>query len=230
MIFEHGATWAAVLGAVAYGSGDFLGGCASRRLATFSAVAIAQTVAVTFMLQKLRARPGSPSGGSTGLGEHGGGDCICDRGDFDLRRLGARAHRNRCVALWAPQHCGAARRRPRAEPQDQPQRAGRHGLMRRRGCSDCRGEQGLTWRCPSLAQSGRPRVNLRRLASVSGPSVVFAISKALVQNQRQCRQRLATAAAQPRLHCGLIPPAPALHHCRPLPARASAASLPRSSA
>ena len=51
MIFEHGATWAAVLGAVAYGSGDFLGGCASRRLATFSAVAIAQTVAVTFMLQ-----------------------------------------------------------------------------------------------------------------------------------------------------------------------------------
>ena len=51
MIFEHAATWAAVLGAVAYGSGDFLGGCASRRLATFSAVAIAQAVAVTFMLQ-----------------------------------------------------------------------------------------------------------------------------------------------------------------------------------
>jgi drug/metabolite transporter (DMT)-like permease len=51
MIFENAATWAAVLGAVAYGSGDFLGGCASRRLATFSAVAIAQAVAVAFMLQ-----------------------------------------------------------------------------------------------------------------------------------------------------------------------------------
>ena len=51
MIFENAATWAAVLGAVAYGSGDFLGGRASRRLTTFSAVAIAQAVAVAFMLQ-----------------------------------------------------------------------------------------------------------------------------------------------------------------------------------
>ena len=51
MIFEHTATWAAVLGAIAYGTGDFLGGCASRRLNTFSAVAIAQGVAVAFLLQ-----------------------------------------------------------------------------------------------------------------------------------------------------------------------------------
>ena len=51
MIFEHASTWAAVLGAVAYGSGDFLGGCASRRLTTLNAVAIAQSVAVAFMLQ-----------------------------------------------------------------------------------------------------------------------------------------------------------------------------------
>ena len=51
MIFEHTATWAAVLGAIAYGTGDFLGGCASRRLGTSSAVAIAQIVAATFMLQ-----------------------------------------------------------------------------------------------------------------------------------------------------------------------------------
>ena len=51
MIFEHSATWAAVLGAIAYGSGDFIGGRASRRLGTFSAVAIAQGVAVAFLLQ-----------------------------------------------------------------------------------------------------------------------------------------------------------------------------------
>ena len=51
MIFEHTATWAAVLGAIAYGTGDFLGGCASRRSTTFSAVAIAQGVAVAFLLQ-----------------------------------------------------------------------------------------------------------------------------------------------------------------------------------
>ena len=50
MIFEHAAIWAAVLGAIAYGTGDFLGGCASRRLSTVSAVAIAQGVAVVFLL------------------------------------------------------------------------------------------------------------------------------------------------------------------------------------
>jgi drug/metabolite transporter (DMT)-like permease len=51
MAFEHAATWAAVLGAVAYGSGDFLGGFASRRLTAASAVAIAQAVAVAFLLR-----------------------------------------------------------------------------------------------------------------------------------------------------------------------------------
>jgi drug/metabolite transporter (DMT)-like permease len=51
MAFEHAATWAAVLGAVAYGSGDFLGGFASRRLTASSAVAVAQAVAVAFLLR-----------------------------------------------------------------------------------------------------------------------------------------------------------------------------------
>ncbi len=50
-MFEHSVTWAAVFGAVAYGAGDFIGGCAARRLGTFVAVAIAQTVAVAFLLQ-----------------------------------------------------------------------------------------------------------------------------------------------------------------------------------
>jgi uncharacterized membrane protein len=50
-MFEHSVTWAAVLGAVAYGAGDFIGGCAARRLGTFVAVAIAQVVAVAFLLQ-----------------------------------------------------------------------------------------------------------------------------------------------------------------------------------
>ena len=66
MIFEHTATWAAVLGAIAYGTGDFLGGCASRRLTTFSVVAIAQGVAVAFLLQNYafaqRALPAGASG------------------------------------------------------------------------------------------------------------------------------------------------------------------------
>ena len=51
MIFEYAATWAAVLGAIAYGSGDFIGGCVARRLGTFGTVAIAQAVAVAFLLQ-----------------------------------------------------------------------------------------------------------------------------------------------------------------------------------
>lgn len=51
MSVEQAATWAAALGAVAYGTGDFVGGFASRRLTTFSVVAIAQAVAVAFLLQ-----------------------------------------------------------------------------------------------------------------------------------------------------------------------------------
>jgi len=66
MIFEHAATWAAVLGAIAYGSGDFLGGCASRRLAAFSAVAIAQAVAVAFMLQNFALAQGPLPMGAQG--------------------------------------------------------------------------------------------------------------------------------------------------------------------
>ena len=66
MIFEHAPTWAAVLGAIAYGSGDFLGGCASRRLATFGAVAVAQAVAAAFMLQGYALAPGSLPAGAQG--------------------------------------------------------------------------------------------------------------------------------------------------------------------
>jgi drug/metabolite transporter (DMT)-like permease len=51
MIFGLATTWAAVLGAIAYGSGDFIGGCVTRRLGTFCTVAIAQSVAVAFMMQ-----------------------------------------------------------------------------------------------------------------------------------------------------------------------------------
>jgi len=51
MIFGIATTWAAVLGAIAYGSGDFIGGYVTRRLGTFRTVALAQTAAVTFMLQ-----------------------------------------------------------------------------------------------------------------------------------------------------------------------------------
>jgi drug/metabolite transporter (DMT)-like permease len=47
---EAGAVTAALLGAVAYGTGDFLGGRASLRLSTPMAVAIAQTVAVAAMV------------------------------------------------------------------------------------------------------------------------------------------------------------------------------------
>ena len=66
MIIEHAATWAAVLGAIAYGSGDFLGGCASRRLTTFGAVAIAQAVAAAFMLQGYALAEGSFPAGAQG--------------------------------------------------------------------------------------------------------------------------------------------------------------------
>jgi len=52
-MLDQAATWAAVLGAFAYGSGDFLGGCASRRLTTFQTVAIAQIVAAAFMAQNV---------------------------------------------------------------------------------------------------------------------------------------------------------------------------------
>ena len=51
MSVENAATWATALGAVAYGTGDFVGGFASRRLTTFSVVAIAQAVAVVLLLQ-----------------------------------------------------------------------------------------------------------------------------------------------------------------------------------
>lgn len=51
MSIEYAPTWAALLGAVAYGTGDFIGGRVARRLGTLSAVAIAQAVAVAFMLQ-----------------------------------------------------------------------------------------------------------------------------------------------------------------------------------
>lgn len=66
MIIEHAATWAAVLGAIAYGSGDFLGGYASRRLTTFGAVAIAQAVAAAFMLQGYALAQGSFPAGAQG--------------------------------------------------------------------------------------------------------------------------------------------------------------------
>ena len=49
---EIGAVSAALMGAVAYGAGDFAGGRAALRLSTFSAVAIAQTVAMALMLQQ----------------------------------------------------------------------------------------------------------------------------------------------------------------------------------
>ena len=51
MMFGLATTWAAVLGSIAYGSGDFIGGYVTRRLGTFCTVAIAQSVAVAFMLQ-----------------------------------------------------------------------------------------------------------------------------------------------------------------------------------
>lgn len=51
MIFGLATTSAAVLGAIAYGSGDFIGGYVARRLGTFCTVAIAQSVAAAFMLQ-----------------------------------------------------------------------------------------------------------------------------------------------------------------------------------
>lgn len=50
-MLEIGAIPAALIGAVAYGTGDFVGGRAALRLSTFSAVAIAQTVAMMLMLQ-----------------------------------------------------------------------------------------------------------------------------------------------------------------------------------
>lgn len=50
-MLETSAAAAAALGAIAYGAGDFLGGCATRRIATFGVVAIAQTVAMLFMFQ-----------------------------------------------------------------------------------------------------------------------------------------------------------------------------------
>lgn len=58
------AIWAALIGAVAYGSGDFLGGFATRRLSTLTTVAIAQTVAAAFMVQNFHLSHGSlPAGG-----------------------------------------------------------------------------------------------------------------------------------------------------------------------
>ncbi len=50
-MLEIGAVSAALLGAAAYGTGDFIGSRAALRLSTFSAVAIAQTVAMVLMLQ-----------------------------------------------------------------------------------------------------------------------------------------------------------------------------------
>lgn len=46
---EIGILSAAVLGAVAFGSGDMLGACASRRLTAYGAVAISQIAAVAFL-------------------------------------------------------------------------------------------------------------------------------------------------------------------------------------
>ena len=50
MMFGLATTWAAVLGSIAYGSGDFIGGYVTRRLGTFCTVAIAQSVAVAFAI------------------------------------------------------------------------------------------------------------------------------------------------------------------------------------
>jgi drug/metabolite transporter (DMT)-like permease len=47
---EIGAVTAALIGALAYGTGDFMGGRAALRVNTFMAVAVAQTVAVAYML------------------------------------------------------------------------------------------------------------------------------------------------------------------------------------
>lgn len=46
---ELGILSAAALGAVAFGGGDMLGACASRRLSTFGAVAVSQLAAVAFL-------------------------------------------------------------------------------------------------------------------------------------------------------------------------------------
>jgi len=62
MMPEASAVTAALLGAVAYGTGDFLGGRASLRLSTPLAVAIAQTVAVTYMATLFIRAEGSPPG------------------------------------------------------------------------------------------------------------------------------------------------------------------------
>ena len=51
---QLGAITAALLGALAYGTGDFLGGRAALRLSASGAVAIAQTVAVLFMIQQFQ--------------------------------------------------------------------------------------------------------------------------------------------------------------------------------
>jgi len=59
-----GAVSAALLGAVAYGTGDFFGGRAALRLSASGAVAVAQTVAVLFMLQQFQSEGATlPAGG-----------------------------------------------------------------------------------------------------------------------------------------------------------------------
>ena len=67
MLLETSAA-AAALGAVAYGAGDFLGGCATRRIAAFGVVAIAQTVAMLFMFQHFTLEGASlPEGAESGV-------------------------------------------------------------------------------------------------------------------------------------------------------------------
>jgi uncharacterized membrane protein len=61
---QLGAVSAALIGALAYGTGDFLGGRAALRLSASGAVAIAQTVAMLFMIQQFQREGAAlPTGG-----------------------------------------------------------------------------------------------------------------------------------------------------------------------
>ncbi len=61
---EIGILSAALIGALAYGTGDFLGGRAALRLSAAGAVAVAQTVAVMFMIQQFQHEGAAlPTGG-----------------------------------------------------------------------------------------------------------------------------------------------------------------------
>jgi drug/metabolite transporter (DMT)-like permease len=64
MMPEVGAIAAALMGALAYGAGDFVGSRAALRISTFGAVAVAQTVAMALMVQYVVANAAPLPGGA----------------------------------------------------------------------------------------------------------------------------------------------------------------------